>query len=361
MSTKIYDAYRVAKKHDLTTIIREMRAHATEALANSKEKLELIHIVAVAYANKEKDNDWRAKQCVDEAIEGKFSHDTLYWIEKLMKESTISMERDMIGATLKASISYDHTYWYFKFFANSPVERLMLNAREKMTEVEDYHYQNQTDPPEGIPYSQFEKRCKKWESLMIDDRYNTMPLETTIFDQCSFTDLTRRYWWQGKTDLYPHLAYKFDTRFYKLKKVNENDNSKKKAAPEKSALTLEDIRYSNIGNFPGTMDADEFTLIFERRVAITRELLITKAKEYANGNTDRLHSFNRGARISGKTPSKVLDGFLLKHYISYQDMLDKIERGEKIALDRFEEKIGDIIVYFFLQEACMLKSGLIQQ
>lgn len=107
------------------------------------------------------------------------------------------------------------------------------------------------------------------------------------------------------------------------------------------------------------MDSKKFEEIFEKRVSKTRDLLITKAKEYA-GDTDRLHNFNRGSLISGECPAKVLDGFLLKHYISYRDMIDKLQRGETIAPDKFEEKIGDILCYFLLQEAVMLDSGLIK-
>lgn len=107
------------------------------------------------------------------------------------------------------------------------------------------------------------------------------------------------------------------------------------------------------------MTKEKFEEIFEARIAKVRDLLVTKAKEYA-GDADRLHNFNRGATISGDCPAKVLDGFLLKHYISYRDMIDKLQRGETIAPDRFEEKIGDIIVYMFLQEAVMQDSGLIK-
>ena len=41
-------------------------------------------------------------------------------------------------------------------------------------------------------------------------------------------------------------------------------------------------------------------------------------------------------------------------------MLDKMEQGELIPKRVFEEKIGDIITYLFLQEAVMLDSGLIK-
>lgn len=42
-------------------------------------------------------------------------------------------------------------------------------------------------------------------------------------------------------------------------------------------------------------------------------------------------------------------------------MLEQIEKGKLIPIEKFEEKIGDIITYFFLQEALMLDSGCILQ
>lgn len=106
------------------------------------------------------------------------------------------------------------------------------------------------------------------------------------------------------------------------------------------------------------MNKATFEQILKSRIDKTHELLVTKAEEYA-ADSDRLHNFNRGSKISGECPAKVLDGMLLKHYISYRDMLDKVQRGENVSFKHFDEKIGDIIVYFLLQEAVMLDSGLI--
>lgn len=108
------------------------------------------------------------------------------------------------------------------------------------------------------------------------------------------------------------------------------------------------------------MTKTQFEEIFRERIKKVEELLITKAAHYAS-DEDRLHNFNLGARISGKTPAEVLDGFLLKHYISYRDILKDINEGKEVDPLKFEEKIGDIIVYFFLQEAVMLDSGLIKK
>ena len=106
------------------------------------------------------------------------------------------------------------------------------------------------------------------------------------------------------------------------------------------------------------MNNAEFEKLFEERVEKTRKLLFNKAKEYA-ATEDRLHNFKVGARITNQTPARVLDGFMLKHYISYRDILTDMDNGKRIDPVKLEDKLGDIITYMFLQEAIIMESGLV--
>jgi hypothetical protein len=102
------------------------------------------------------------------------------------------------------------------------------------------------------------------------------------------------------------------------------------------------------------IDQEKF---FETQVENTLEkikvLLIKKGKEYRRNN-DVYHNFNVGAKISGQIPEKVLQGFLLKHLISYQDILNDIEEGKLPSVQLVEEKFNDIITYFLIQKAQIL-------
>lgn len=100
------------------------------------------------------------------------------------------------------------------------------------------------------------------------------------------------------------------------------------------------------------MNKTEFEKIFESRVSKTRDLLITKASHYAS-DSDRMHNFKRAGNIKHIHPCDALDGMLLKHLTSYYDILGKINNGERIPQETIDEKLGDIITYFFLQEALM--------
>lgn len=97
------------------------------------------------------------------------------------------------------------------------------------------------------------------------------------------------------------------------------------------------------------MSEREFEEILTKRLDKIRNVLGTKAKEYVR-NGDRLHNFNVGARLDGVSRERVLHGFLLKHYISYMDMLNDMDKGILPTEEYVDEKLGDIINYFILME-----------
>jgi RecA/RadA recombinase len=98
---------------------------------------------------------------------------------------------------------------------------------------------------------------------------------------------------------------------------------------------------------------EQFNNLVNGRLEAVKHLLTVKGAEYIRNN-DPFHNFNVGSKITGESPQKVLDGMLLKHYISYRDMLKDIEEGKQIPSSYIQEKFGDIITYFVIQEAMML-------
>ena len=100
------------------------------------------------------------------------------------------------------------------------------------------------------------------------------------------------------------------------------------------------------------MTETEFDQLVEARISQVRELLLVKGKEYRrDGNV--FHNFEAAGKMSGQTPQRALHGFLLKHLVSYNDMLNDIDTGKSLSLAKVDEKLGDIIVYFFIQEALL--------
>jgi hypothetical protein len=100
------------------------------------------------------------------------------------------------------------------------------------------------------------------------------------------------------------------------------------------------------------MLAKDFDDMVEQRTKKIKEILSSKAKEYAVAE-DRLHNFKRAAIVGEVTAAVALKGMLLKHLISVFDMIDKYdqEAGIQFSLDLIDEKIGDLINYSILLEA----------
>lgn len=87
----------------------------------------------------------------------------------------------------------------------------MGNIRDAFNVLEDYHYQDQTDPPEGIRYQDFKKRGKKWDKLLdYRNAYAHLP-QFVILDEYCIRRLFQKHWFTGEKDLYKDFAYKFDT------------------------------------------------------------------------------------------------------------------------------------------------------
>lgn len=95
------------------------------------------------------------------------------------------------------------------------------------------------------------------------------------------------------------------------------------------------------------VDSEEFERIFERQVAQSGEVLVAKAREYAD-DSDRLHNFKAASALIGGTPEQALWGFAVKHLVSISDMV--ASEGYYDA-EKWDEKIGDAINYLILLRA----------
>jgi len=102
------------------------------------------------------------------------------------------------------------------------------------------------------------------------------------------------------------------------------------------------------------MVRNDFNNVLDNRIELMQETLRNKGKEYQSSAKDEiLHNFKTAARIIETTPEEALDGMMMKHYVSYRDMLANIKEGKIPTKEHVEEKIGDLINYFVLMEACI--------
>jgi hypothetical protein len=98
------------------------------------------------------------------------------------------------------------------------------------------------------------------------------------------------------------------------------------------------------------MTEEQFDKLVTNRLNATRQTLIIKGKEYRRNN-DPLHNFNVAAQLGNTTREKALWGFALKHYVSFMDILNDIEKNNLPTEELLSEKVGDLINYLILCEA----------
>ena len=98
----------------------------------------------------------------------------------------------------------------------------------------------------------------------------------------------------------------------------------------------------------------EFNNLLHQRLNKIVGVLENKAAEYSQ-DYDRLHNFKAAANIKNITPEEALDGMLMKHYVSYRDILNNINNNIVPSKALLNEKIGDIINYFILFEMLVIE------
>lgn len=100
-----------------------------------------------------------------------------------------------------------------------------------------------------------------------------------------------------------------------------------------------------------TNNVKQFENVCEDRLEKIANVLVDKAKEYAQG-TNRYHNFEVAARSIGTTREKALLGMMLKHWVS---VLDIIKNPQNYSNKIVDEKIGDMINYLILLEGMLLE------
>lgn len=101
------------------------------------------------------------------------------------------------------------------------------------------------------------------------------------------------------------------------------------------------------------MTEKEFEDIFERRIQLMKSVMLKKKAEYAT-EVDRLHNFDRAAKMLNCTKAQALMGMLSKHLVS---ILDIVDARKPVTIEVIEEKIGDAINYLSLLEAILKENA----
>ena len=100
------------------------------------------------------------------------------------------------------------------------------------------------------------------------------------------------------------------------------------------------------------MTNEEFNKIAQGRLKEVVDRMVKKGKEYASGE-DRLSNIRTTSFLCKNTMPEVCFNFMSKHIISVRDM---VQDRKDYPMDVWIEKLGDIIVYCLLTEACVFEA-----
>lgn len=217
MSTKIYNAYRINKEIDILKLLKKAKNIATEYISNDEQYLRIIHTTTMFKIAEEIKKNPKSKNYYSYTIDANKRNelDDIILIQ-ILEKNTLSHDKLSFSTKLDCSVFYDSDYWYIKFFPNENIQYKIIDIIEKELSLEDYHYQNQTDIPENIDPEEYEKRGEKWDELTEESDGNYMDgFVYEIFGPNQFGKLLRKNYYTGDKDLYKHLAYKFDTVYFK--------------------------------------------------------------------------------------------------------------------------------------------------
>lgn len=103
------------------------------------------------------------------------------------------------------------------------------------------------------------------------------------------------------------------------------------------------------------MDFKEFNKLLRERQSKEREVLVTKAGEYAHDD-ERFSNFHNCAswQANGRTPEAALWNMVTKHLVATRDAIDQIALGVVKPIEFWDEKLGDIRNYAVLLEGLVL-------
>ena len=102
------------------------------------------------------------------------------------------------------------------------------------------------------------------------------------------------------------------------------------------------------------MNNKDFNFVVKGRINKIKSLLLTKGKEHAAMNSDRLYNFKKGAEIREVSPESYAIDLFIKHYVWLLDAIKNADNPEFSTLyteEQMNEHIGDLVNYLILIEA----------
>jgi hypothetical protein len=157
VSLKIYDAYRIKDSDKVWQVLAEIRERGQREVV---DRLRAYYVDEIETVSPESDvyRVARARNPKQSEISLRLDLAETKLLEGAKKSAT-SMRRDHFDLDVDVAMTWHETGYYLRAFCD-PVSMLggSLDFLKSHPDLEDFHYQNQSDTPEG-----FEDRCEEWE------------------------------------------------------------------------------------------------------------------------------------------------------------------------------------------------------
>jgi hypothetical protein len=165
VSTKVYNAYRVKRSSELWVVLRDIDRTAT---ANVVAAINGVYDDISARYDRNKDPLKREieKKGPDYPEVGARERLAQRLIRRLYRIQSSRMDRCGINFDASVTVRQNRGRFYLIWYADclSPVARC-FDFMDDDPRLEDFHYQNQTDRPDGISASAWAHRRKVWAEI----------------------------------------------------------------------------------------------------------------------------------------------------------------------------------------------------
>lgn len=186
MSTKIYDAYRVKPGVDIWQLVAEIRTRA-EAIARAG--LRDFYIRACVADRRPPDEEgaekpdrlraWadyirnalveKKRRLADESTKLSLV-DVADFVYQEYRAQLTSYERNSFNLDANFVVYEHEGLFYLRLYSDRcSILGDVLDFVPDMPELEDYHYQNQSDWPDGMTAPEWDERRRVWEGILTED------------------------------------------------------------------------------------------------------------------------------------------------------------------------------------------------
>jgi hypothetical protein len=174
MSTKIYNGYKFKTAPSLTELQKisfKIRDRVKPIAANLYYKRFIFEMVDAF--DKNQYGYWDESMYFINQMRGELYSGVDMYLYKRIQHMEMKQERD-------PSVDFKFSYTVIPLQSRNEVllllyteQKLLLEAFESMSEIEDYHYQNSSDRPKKISEKLWEQRRKDWDEALGGDGWAT--------------------------------------------------------------------------------------------------------------------------------------------------------------------------------------------